>query len=125
MLVAHGLRALDRTERPGLRALKESALVERASVRAIGFFDTNLTWFRNLPAQDRPDARLIQHENGFRNYLPDTPSGVVRQSWNNGVGLGIRMYLRGVVLPLIGFDVAYGIEPNTFRYYLAIGSVLD
>ncbi len=95
------------------------------SVRAIGFFDTNLTWFRNLPAQTAPDSRLIEYGNGFRNYLPDTPSGVVRQSWNNGVGLGIRMYLRGVVLPLIGFDVAYGIEPNTFRYYLAIGSVID
>jgi single-stranded-DNA-specific exonuclease len=37
VLVAHGLRALEHTERPGLRALKESALVERASVRAIGF----------------------------------------------------------------------------------------
>ena len=37
VLVAHGLRALDRTEWPGLRALRESALVERASVRAIGF----------------------------------------------------------------------------------------
>ena len=95
------------------------------SVRAIGFFDTNLTWFRGLPQQDRPDSRLVGYGNGFRNYLPDTPSGVVRESWNNGIGAGIRMYLRGVVLPLIGFDVAYGIEANTVRYYLAIGSVLD
>jgi single-stranded-DNA-specific exonuclease len=37
VLVAHGLRALDRTARPGLQALKEAALVERASVRSIGF----------------------------------------------------------------------------------------
>jgi single-stranded-DNA-specific exonuclease len=37
VLVAHGLRALDRTERPGLRALKEAALVDGATVRAIGF----------------------------------------------------------------------------------------
>jgi single-stranded-DNA-specific exonuclease len=37
VLVAHGLRALDRTERPGLRALKEAALVDDATVRAIGF----------------------------------------------------------------------------------------
>ncbi len=95
------------------------------SVRAIGFYDTNLTWFRGLPEQTRPDSRLIRYENGFRNYLPDTPSGVVRESWNNGIGAGIRMYLRGVVLPLIGFDVAYGLEANTVRYYLAIGSVLD
>ncbi|MEO6950305.1 MAG: BamA/TamA family outer membrane protein [Polyangia bacterium] len=95
------------------------------SVRGIGFYDTNLTWFRRLPAQTSTGSRLVTYGRGFRDYLPDTPSGVVRQSWNNGVGVGIRMYLRGVVLPLIGFDVAYGIEPNTFRYYLAIGSVLD
>jgi single-stranded-DNA-specific exonuclease len=37
VLVAHGLRMLDRTTRPGLQALKEAAVVERASVRAIGF----------------------------------------------------------------------------------------
>jgi single-stranded-DNA-specific exonuclease len=35
VLVTHGLRALERTERPGLRALKETALVESASVRAV------------------------------------------------------------------------------------------
>ena len=99
--------------------------IKGLSVRAIGFYDTNLTWFRNLPEQDRPDARLVTYGNGFRNYLPDTPSGVVRESWNNGVGAGIRMYLRGVVLPLVGFDVAYGIEAGAVRYYLAIGSVLD
>ncbi len=37
VLVAHGLRALEQTTRPGLIALKETALVDRASVRAIGF----------------------------------------------------------------------------------------
>ena len=37
VLVAHGLRRLDDTLRPGLRALKEAALVEQASVRSIGF----------------------------------------------------------------------------------------
>jgi single-stranded-DNA-specific exonuclease len=37
VLVAHGLRAIDATARPGLRALKDAALVETASVRAIGY----------------------------------------------------------------------------------------
>ena len=99
--------------------------IKGLSVRAIGFFDTNLTWFRNLPAQESANARLVTYGNGFRNYLPDTASGVARDSWNNGVGAGIRMYLRGVILPLVGFDVAYGIEANSVRYYLSIGSVLD
>ncbi|HYY05419.1 MAG TPA: DHHA1 domain-containing protein, partial [Candidatus Limnocylindria bacterium] len=37
VLVAHGLRSLERTARPGLVALKETALVDAVSVRAIGF----------------------------------------------------------------------------------------
>jgi single-stranded-DNA-specific exonuclease len=37
VLVAHGLRALEREPRPGVVALKELALVDEASVRAIGF----------------------------------------------------------------------------------------
>ena len=37
VLVAHGLRALERTKRAGLVALKETALVDAASVRAIAF----------------------------------------------------------------------------------------
>jgi single-stranded-DNA-specific exonuclease len=37
VLVAHGLRRLDETQRPGLQALKELALVESASARGIGF----------------------------------------------------------------------------------------
>jgi single-stranded-DNA-specific exonuclease len=37
VLVHHGLRALGRTTRPGLRALQEAALVDVPSVRAISF----------------------------------------------------------------------------------------
>ena len=37
VLVAHGLRALERTARPGLVALKGMALVDAVSVRSIGF----------------------------------------------------------------------------------------
>jgi len=37
VLVAHGLRVLDRSPRPGVAALKELAMVEAMSVRAIGF----------------------------------------------------------------------------------------
>ena len=73
------------------------------SVRAIGFYDTNLTWFRSLPDQTSPLARLDNRGNGgFRDFLPDTPSGIVRDSWHNGIGGGIRLYMRGVILPLLG-----------------------
>jgi outer membrane protein insertion porin family len=96
------------------------------SVRAIGFYDTNLTWFRSLPDQASPLARLVDRGNGgFRDFLPDTPSGIVRESWHNGIGGGIRLYLRGVILPLLGADFAYGLDGNDFQWYISIGSTLD
>jgi outer membrane protein insertion porin family len=95
------------------------------SFRAIAFYDTNLTWFRDLPAQSSATARLVQRGNNFRDFLPDTPSGVVRDSWHNGIGGGLRFYLRGVVLPLLGLDFAYGFESNAFQWYVNIGSTID
>jgi len=95
------------------------------SLRAVGFYDTNLTWFRDLPAQNGQLARFVAHGNGFRDYLPDTPSGLVRDSWHNGIGAGLRMYLSGVVLPLVGVDFAYGLESQSFQFYLALGGALD
>jgi outer membrane protein assembly factor BamA len=99
--------------------------VKGFSLRAIGFYDTNLTWFRDLPAQNGPLGRFVVHGNGFRDYLPDTPSGLVRDSWHNGLGAGLRMYLSGVVLPLVGVDFAYGLESQAFQFYLALGGALD
>jgi outer membrane protein assembly factor BamA len=95
------------------------------SVRMIGFYDTNLTWFRGLPPQNGPLSRFIVRGDGFRDFLPDTPSGVVRDSWHNGIGGGIRLYLRGVILPLLGVDAAYGFEAQNYRIYLSVGSTLD
>jgi outer membrane protein assembly factor BamA len=97
------------------------------ALRAIGFYDTNLTWFRTLPTQEgAPNARFLYRGTGnFRSFLPDTPSGVVRDSWHNGIGAGLRFYLRGVVLPLLGLDFAYGFESNAFQWYISIGSTID
>ena len=67
----------------------------------------------------------VANDHAFRSFLPDTPSGVVRDSWHNGIGAGLRMYLKGVVLPLLGVDVAYGFESEAVRVYLSIGSVID
>jgi len=95
------------------------------SVRMIGFYDTNLTWFRSLPDPSSPLARFVTRGSTWRDFLPDTPSGVVRESWHNGLGGGLRFYLRGVILPLLGVDFAYGLEGNEFQWYLSIGSTLD
>ncbi|HEX6837668.1 MAG TPA: BamA/TamA family outer membrane protein, partial [Polyangia bacterium] len=56
------------------------------STRLIAFYDTNLTWFRSIPDQSSPLARLVTRGSTWRDFLPDTPSGVVRESWHNGVG---------------------------------------
>jgi len=95
------------------------------AVRLIGFYDTNLTWFRSLPDPSSPLARFVGRGSTWRDFLPDTPSGVVRESWHNGLGGGLRFYLRGVILPLLGVDFAYGLEGNEFQWYLSIGSTLD
>ena len=95
------------------------------ATRLIGFYDTNLTWFRSIPAQDGPLSRFVVRDHAFRDFLPDTPSGVVRDSWHNGVGLGLRFFLKGVVLPLVGVDVGYGFESQSIQVYLALGSNLD
>jgi len=99
--------------------------IKGLAIRLAGFYDTNLTWFRFIPPQDGPLARFIVRDHGFRDFLPDTPSGVVRDSWHNGVGLGLRFFLKGVVLPLVGVDVAYGFESTDVQVYLSIGSAID
>jgi outer membrane protein assembly factor BamA len=94
-------------------------------MRALAFYDTNLTWFRSLPDQNAPLDRFVVRDHGFRDFLPDTPSGVVRDSWVNGIGAGLRFVLKGVALPLVGVDFAYGFESNSFQVYLALGSTLE
>jgi hypothetical protein len=98
------------------------------ATRLVAFYDSNLTWFRSLPppnAISGPLGRLVVRDHGFRDFLPDTPSGVVRDSWHNGIGGGVRFFLKGVVLPLVGVDVGYGFESRDVQVYLALGSTID
>jgi hypothetical protein len=39
----------------------------------------------------------------------------------NSVGAGIRLYVRQIVLPLLGLDFGYGLESGGIEMYLAIG----
>ena len=41
----------------------------------------------------------------------------------NGVGAGFRVYIKSIVLPLVGVDVGYGVEANDYHVYLAVGLV--
>jgi outer membrane protein insertion porin family len=80
------------------------------SVRGLGFFDSGYTTFR--------DAK-----NPERTYLPGSARGdtTTLAPFRNSVGLGTRLYLRQIVLPLLGLDFGYGLEAGDVQVYLAIG----
>lgn len=79
------------------------------SFRALAFYDQTYIDFR-----DRDSAT-----DDFRNYLPNRGSAIDR--WRHGVGGGIRLYFRSVVVPLLGFDVGYGLGHDEIITYFAIG----
>jgi len=83
--------------------------VKSLSFRLLGFYDGGYTKFH-----DRDVA-----EDTFRHYLPD--HGTNFSPLKNGVGGGIRIYFRSIVVPLLGFDVAYGLEGEETRTYFAVG----
>lgn len=75
--------------------------------RALSFFDSGYVGyqFRN------PDGR--------RDYLPTQSNN--SGWWRNDAGVGFRVYVKRVVLPLLGFDVAYGIEGKAPEIYFQLG----
>ena len=87
-------------------------------VRGVGFSDTALTWFRDVPA-----SGVLLGVNGqlARGYLPGQLEGSSAAQLTQGLGTGLRLYLSTVVLPLLGVDVAYGLNPGEVRVYLSIG----
>jgi outer membrane protein assembly factor BamA len=71
--------------------------------RALGFYDTGYVGFHFPRARD---------------YLPNQLGpGYVR----NDVGAGFRVYLNNIVLPLLGFDLGYGIEGHSPEIYFEVG----
>lgn len=81
------------------------------SVRALGFFDSGYTTF------------LTNDTNPERNYLTGSGRGdnTTLAPFKNSVGLGTRLYLRQIVIPLLGVDFGYGLEARDLQVYLAIG----
>jgi outer membrane protein insertion porin family len=79
-------------------------------VRGLGFFDSAYTTFTTT-------------SNPERNYLPGSQfeGGRFFAGFKNSIGVGTRLYLRQVVLPLLGLDLGYGLEARDVQVYLAIG----
>jgi outer membrane protein insertion porin family len=67
----------------------------------------------------------IEDDDDFRHYLPNadvTQENVSNLApWKNSVGGGIRLYVRQIVLPLLGLDFGYGLESGGVEVYFAIG----
>jgi outer membrane protein assembly factor BamA len=75
--------------------------------RAIGFWDTGTVGFHN------------PRTGGDRTYLLSQHEGIDR--WRNDLGLGLRIYVKAIVLPLLGFDVGYGLEGKSPAVYFEVG----
>ncbi len=73
--------------------------------RGLGFWDTGYSGNHFL--------------RGDRNYLPTQHDGV--GWWRNDVGVGLRIYVSSVVLPLLGLDFGYGIEGHSPEVYFQVG----
>ena len=83
------------------------ARLEAKGIRGLAFWDSGYTTFMST---DNPE----------RNYLPGSGTKGLAP-FKNSVGVGTRLYLRQIVLPLLGLDVGYGLEARDVQVYLAIG----
>ncbi|MBS1123038.1 MAG: hypothetical protein H6Q90_5266, partial [Deltaproteobacteria bacterium] len=91
--------------------------IKGLSFRGLGFFDSAYTTFLTTSNPQRnylPNSRRDQNVDGskFQTYLAP---------FKNSVGVGTRLYMRQIVLPLLGLDVGYGLEARDIQVYLAIG----
>lgn len=77
------------------------------SFRALTFFDSSYTTF-------------LSTDNPERNYLPGAKARGLAPL-KNSVGIGTRLFMRQIVLPLLGVDFGYGLEARDYQIYLAIG----
>jgi outer membrane protein assembly factor BamA len=80
------------------------------SVRGLGFLDSGYTTF-------------LTADNPERNYLAGSGRGnnTTLAPFKNSVGIGTRLFLQQIVIPLLGVDLGYGLEARDVQVYLAIG----
>jgi outer membrane protein assembly factor BamA len=81
--------------------------VKGLALRAMAFFDATYTTFHDTAHADR-------------RYLPGAEQrglGPFRTS----IGAGTRIYLRQIVLPLLGLDFGYAPESGSYALYFAVG----
>jgi outer membrane protein insertion porin family len=102
--------------------------------RALAFYDVAAIWFREIDTTGVPMAdpnSTINQVSYYpargtvdgRTFPTNVESGFsFSKSVHNDVGGGLRFFLRSVAVPLVGFDVGYGIEAHNWRYLLIVGA---
>ena len=82
--------------------------------RALAFWDSGfIGWYR--PRTDVIDG-------GDRTFFyPNMERG--KHWFRNDIGAGFRLYVKSIVLPLLGIDFAYGIEGEAVAVYFQLGLV--
>jgi outer membrane protein insertion porin family len=92
--------------------------VRSLAFRGVAFSDMGMLMWRSIP-----EDRQLRDVNGrvVRGYLPNAHDGIGGVTVAQGLGLGLRLFLRSVVLPLVGVDVAYGVNSGELRFYLVAG----
>jgi outer membrane protein insertion porin family len=85
--------------------------------RALAFWDSAYVTFTKDGAAAEAESQ--------RDYLPnaewDHSGRKVVAPFKNSVGFGMRLFLRQIVIPLLGLDFGYGIERKDYEVYIAIG----
>jgi outer membrane protein assembly factor BamA len=76
-------------------------------VRGLAFWDSGYTTF-------------TETKNPDRNYLPNSGQNGL-YPFKNSVGVGTRLLMQQIVIPLLGIDLGYGLEARDVQVYLAIG----
>jgi outer membrane protein insertion porin family len=105
------------------------------AVRGLVFWDSQAMWWNNLKdsdfvAQPNGTYRVTHPDGTFRDFLPEIDgagvahpprTGLDFDHWHNGVGGGMRLYLKSINIPLLGFDFGYGVQSHETRFYIALG----
>lgn len=87
--------------------------------RAVAFYDTAWIFYRD---GGHAESRMHEKNDVRRYYLPHAVGPGDRTLWNNGIGTGLRIYIKPLSMGSIGLDVAYGLEARAVRFIVMIGT---
>lgn len=88
---------------------------------SVPFFKIGPVAFRGLTFWDTAYTGFVNNDAMSSRVYLDGQTDEEVSRWRNGVGAGFRIYLKSIVLPLLGLDWGYGIETGEWHMYFAVG----